>query len=397
MFPWAVPAILKKLSVNMFNTFIARMGYKATSAVLIVALFFWLSGLPSWIGLAEAVSLINVSDTLQDSAPSNPANNTIVFNTPTGVANGGAVTIAFQSGFDVSSILFSDIDVATTSGEFSLAADCTGSEMASAAVVSQDLIITFCSGDGGLLQASATATIKIGTNATFQTTGANRIVNPSTIGSYVLFATAGIDVAEFRVAIVNNVTVTASVSTSFTFVIKGLATSTAVNGDTTTGSTSPNIINFSTTTPGSAKVMGQQLEVTTNAVHGFIVTVQENQNLLSSSGADIDLFKDGAMTAIPIAWASPAGILDAEETYGHFGVTSDDADLNGGEFSGTTYAGNFSATNTPRQVFSHAGPSDGTTQNKGMAKVAYKLEISALQEAAPDYTNTLTYVATPTF
>src|SRR3989344_9498664 len=100
MSPWVVPAILKKLSVNMFNTFIARMGYKATSAVLIVALFFWLSGLPSWIGLAEAVSLINVSDTLQDSAPSNPANNTIVFNTPTGVANGGAVTIAFESGSD---------------------------------------------------------------------------------------------------------------------------------------------------------------------------------------------------------------------------------------------------------------------------------------------------------
>jgi hypothetical protein len=81
------------------------------------------------------------------------------------------------------------------------------------------------------------------------------------------------------------------------------------------------------------------------------------------------------------------------------GLTSDDADLNSGEFGTSTplFAGNIQASTTPRQVFSHTGPSDGTTQNKGLIKVAYRIQIASLQEAGNDYTNVLTYIATPTF
>jgi hypothetical protein len=205
------------------------------------------------------------------------------------------------------------------------------------------------------------------------------------------------DVGDTRIAILSNVTVTAAVDTSFTFTVTGLATSTSVNGDTTTGSTTATSIPFGTITPGpgGAKVMGQHLAVTTNASGGFSVTVVENQNLTSSTGADIDLFQDGAATAVPISWVSPAGTIGNENTYGHIGVTSADTTLSAGaEFSGTKYAGNF---NTPRQVFYNATPADGTTAGVGATDVAYKLEITSLQEAGSDYTNTLTYVATPTF
>jgi hypothetical protein len=56
-----------------------------------------------------------------------------------------------------------------------------------------------------------------------------------------------------------------------------------------------------------------------------------------------------------------------------------------------------SASTTPVEVFRHDGPTDGSVAGEGTAQVIYKQEISALQEAANDYTATLTYVATPVF
>ena len=145
-------------------------------------------------------------------------------------------------------------------------------------------------------------------------------------------------------------------------------------------------------------MLAQQLNVTTNARNGFSVTVQENQPPTSATGATIDLFSNGASTTVPITWVAPTAILDVPSTYGHFGVTSDDADESqyaANEFAAATkWSG---AMDVPKVVFSHTGPSDGVTQNKGKATVGYRIQISDLQEAGTDYTNTLTYVATPTF
>jgi hypothetical protein len=135
--------------------------------------------------------------------------------------------------------------------------------------------------------------------------------------------------------------------------------------------------------------------VTTNARNGFAVTVQENQPLTSSTGATIDLFNNGATTSAPTAWAAPSNTLNVPSTYGHLGVSSDDADEGAAEFAGgAKYVGNI---DQPRQIFSNPGPSNGAVQNSGLAHVLYSIQIGTLQEAGNDYTNTLTYVATPTF
>jgi len=44
----------------------------------------------------------------------------------------------------------------------------------------------------------------------------------------------------------------------------------------------------------------------------------------------------------------------------------------------------------------NGGPSDGTTDHVGVTQVAYSVRITSLQEAG-DYTNTLTYICTPTY
>lgn len=176
-----------------------------------------------------------------------------------------------------------------------------------------------------------------------------------------------------------------------------LATSTSVNSTSTTGSTTATTIPFGVLSANTIYTLGQQLSVTTNARNGFVVTVEQDGNLQSSTGADIDGFSNGTYVNTPTTWSAPTNGLLLENEWGHWGLTSNDSDLNGGEF--TSGGGNkwVAASTTPRQVFSHTGPANGTTQDVGQVEVAYQVQITPLQEAADDYNATLMYVATPTF
>jgi len=224
--------------------------------------------------------------------------------------------------------------------------------------------------------------------------------NPGTAGSYTIIIrtrTAGnadIETANVMVAIIDDVVVTATVSSTLTFEIRPLGISTDVNGATTTAASATTTLAFGTLAVASSSILGQELRVTTNADNGYTVTVQQNQNLTSNAGSDIDAFDDGVPGA-PAAWNAPAGTLDAELTYGHMGFTSEDANLSGGDTFGSNLWRGFSSTDT-YEVMYHTGPADGTTADRGLTQVAYRIEISALQEAG-DYTNTLTYVATPVY
>ncbi len=382
----------------MIRTSNAFSVLQATSAVAALAILLWSIGVPS-IRFAEAANVTSFSDTLSDSAPSVNANHTITFTTPTGVANGQTIVVTFDAAFDPTSVDHTDIDVATTSGEFSLAANCSGSEDASASFSGDVLTIEMCTGDGGLIAANGTTTIQIGTNATNQTTGDQQINNPGSVNSYPINITAGAsDSGETRVAIVNNVTVSASVDTLFTFSVAGTAAGTSVNGaHTTGGATTATTIPFGVISAGVASTAAQMLSVTTNARSGFVVTVQSDGQLDSSTGADIDGYINGNYTTTPTSWTAPSGTLGQENTYGHWGLTSDDAALTSGytDLYGTGLY--VSASTTPVEVFRHSGPANGAGVGVGTTTVGYRIERTALQEAAEDYQAVLTYVATPVF
>jgi hypothetical protein len=241
---------------------------------------------------------------------------------------------------------------------------------------------------------TACGTVATGTKTVSFTN--NHVTNPSSPGTYkIVVGGSQTDSGTTLVAITNQVTLSAAVTTSFVFTVAGLASGQTVNGETTSTTTTASSIAFGYLASGTPVVGGQELTVLTNAVNGFVVTVKEDQNLTSSAGAQIYTFKDGGANSVPIVWSSPSASLGNSLTYGHIGLTSDDADLNGGEFSGTKYVGNF-ATGT-RVVFSNAGAADATTQNVGKARVAYKIEITDLQAAGNDYSNHFIYVCTPTF
>ena len=376
--------------------------------LLIVSIFLWSIGAPLLFQRAHAASLTSISDTLSTSNLGTPSAHTIQFTSNAAIATGQSIIYQLDpvgSAFCESFSSATSTDFAFYAGatSYAVVTTCTAGNQFSAVGnynngTNENLTLTLC---GGATPITATTTLTLGV----ATSSVTKLwINPAGAGSYrILIGGTQANSGETRVAVLQNVTLTASVNTSFTFTVTGLATSTALFGNNATSSASSTAIalpfaTLASSTIASSTVLAQQLNVTTNARNGFSVTVQENQPPTSATGATIDLFSNGASTTIPITWVAPTAILDVPSTYGHFGVTSDDADESqyaANEFAAATkWSG---AMDVPKVVFSHTGPSDGVTQNKGKATVGYRIQISDLQEAGTDYTNTLTYVATPTF
>ncbi len=326
---------------------------------------------------AQAANLTLISDTLGTSEPAVTSTHSIAFTIPTGsaLADGDTVTITFPVGF-------------------------TG--VAAVADANTDITV------GGTLDVDGSATVAgAGQSITFNTVAAAAgqeiivaiddliITNPAVVGSYEISLDTGTggDNGNTRVAIIDTVLVTAAVLTTFDFTIIGTATSTAVNGTSTTGSTTPTAVPFGTVSAGEVNTLAQRLTVSTNARNGFVVTVQSDGELESSNGAIIDSFTNGTDIAVAgTAWASPTNLVADEATWGHWGITYDDdatVDLAANEF--------IAASTTPREVFSHTAAADGVTPNIGSTTIGYQLEITPLQEAADDYSTILTFIATPTF
>jgi len=327
---------------------------------------------------AQAANLTFISDVLSDSNPSAQPSHTISFTVPedSAILVGETISIDFETGFTGIA--------GVGSGDMTVTVDGGAAIDVSANFDSSGQIISF---DG--VAAAENEEVVVAINSGF-------ITNPAVVQSYEIVVTADTDVGKTRVAIVDNVLVTAIVNTEFEFIVTGLATTSgAINGDDTTGSTSPTEIAFGQLVAGTPEVLGQQLNVTTNARNGFSVTVQTDGDLRSSTGAIIDNFLEGSDVAVAgTAFTAPVTDINDPTTWGHWGMTSNDTDLANDLDNASSY---IAASTTPREIFSHSGPSDGTTQDIGEAKIAYQIEITSLQEAADDYQTTLTYVATPTF
>jgi hypothetical protein len=368
---------------------------QAVAAIASLAVLLWSLGVPS-LRFAEAANVTQFSDTLSTSQPSVGSDHTIVFTTPTGLTAGQTIVITFDSGFVLGALGAEDIDFATTSGEFSLQNGAAAGAVWGVSSSSNSLTLTSGS---GILAANATVTLQIGLLATTDTNGDTQIVNP-TNGSYPINVNigAGTDTGETRVAIIDVVTVTASVDTQLDFQVGGIPQGFTVNGTTTTGSSSATAIPFGELDPGVASTAAQELTVETNARNGFVVTVIADQQLESATGADIDSFANGNNESSPTLWSAPLGTVGTENTYGHWGVTTDDATTGAGltdQFADQQYVA--VSTSTPVEVFRHDGPSDGTGASTGSTTVAYTVQITSLQEAGDDYQAILTYVATPVF
>ena len=372
---------------------------QATAAIASIAIIMWSLGLPV-MQFAQAANVTTLTNTLSTSEPGVASDHTIEFVTPSGVATGSAITVDFSDGpFVIGSVDFSDIDVQDGPTDLTVQADCTGATglpVVSAAFSSEVLTITFCADGTADLAPGATTTIEIGQNADGGVANAQLVNPPLNVNSYQIGITAGADTGETRVMILDQVTVSATVDTIFTFTVNSVAAGVSIGADTTGTTTTPTSVAFGELVAETATTAAQRLEVSTNAANGFAVTVATNQQLTAGNGAVIDGYRDGNFDSVPDVWFGPNGTPGVPEEAGHWGLTSDDTTLSGGDFftGGTEFV---SASTTPVEVFRHGAPVDGGGAGEGTANVLYKIQITSLQEAADDYTATLTYIATPVF
>lgn len=352
--------------------------HRVVAMLVACAVVLWSIGVYS---TAQAANLIEVSDTLTDSGPSALSGHFFQFEIPAGssVASGDDYVINFDNNFTtVEDVTTGDMTVRVNGG----------APVAIANFATTTTSLTF---DNVAAVAGNIITVEIAPGV---------ITNPAAITSYeflITIANATLDKGRTQVAIVDYVTVSAEVATSFIFSVSGTSTGVTVNATTTTGTSTATTIPFGLIDAGPIYTMAQELRVTTNAANGFTVTVEQDGNLRSSTGADIDGFSNGTYVNTPTAWSAPTNSLLLENTWGHWGLTSNDSTLNGGEF--TSGGGNkwVAASTTPRAIFTHDDPADGVTQDYGFALVGYQVQITPLQEAGDDYTTTLMYIATPSF
>lgn len=366
---------------------------KVIATLLVTAVVLWTLG---YHMTAQAANITDVKDTLTDSAPGADSDHEIVFVTPTGVGASQFIEVTFPAGFDLSTIGEEDLDLLEDGAD----EDITGGVQWNVSTTSNT--IRFTSGGTATIGAGASTTILIGLNATNSGIPDSQIGNPPTPQggneSFEIDISAGTsDSGHTRVVILETVEVTATVETIFDFTVYDNGTGESVNGTTTSITTSSTTIPFGILTAYDPMIGSQDLTVQTNAINGFVVTVQSDGAFQSSTGADIDDYKDGGDTIIPETWESPSVGLDIadEDTWGHWGVTSEDATTTrSNEFGSNQWVG---VSTTPTILFAHTGPADEVTEGIGSTTVGYKVEISPLQEAGDDYQTTLTYIATPTF
>ena len=367
---------------------------QAIAAIAGLAVLLWSLGLPS-LRLAEAASLTSVSNTLSDSDPSALSTHTIAFTIPAGSngidTTGETIVVTFPDGFNLSTstVAFGDITLSVGGAAQTVAAAAAGATWG-ASIASQDLTLTT---DTGTVTAGQEVIIGVGTAGT-----ARQVTNHSATTSYefLIDVASGQDTGRTRVAIIENVDVTARVDTVFTFAVAGVGGGQTVNGTTTNGTSSATAIPFGTLTAGNSTTTAHDLTVTTNAGQGYTVTVVADSELVNSTGDEIAGFSNGSYVTDPTTWSSPLGTIGTPETYGHWGVTSDDTNTfarGAEEFGANEWV---SASTTPIAVLGHDGPSNGTGTGEGTTRVGYQVEISSLQ-AAGDYSTVLTYIATPVF
>jgi hypothetical protein len=368
---------------------------QAVAVTVGFAILLWSTGLPAFFRFAEAASVTNASDTLSNSSSSVVSNHTIAFTTPNGMAANETIVLTFDAFFLLGVVGEDDVDI-LVNGSSSSTAPTNGAAQWGVST-STNTITLQAPTDAGVASATPIV-IRIGNHAVDFGSGATVITNPATTTSYTIDIGGTMpDSGQVRVAILDEVVMSASVDTSLTFSVSGVVSGQTVNGSptTTVDNTTATTLPFGTLPTAGSRTLAHDLAVSTNATNGYTVTVEQTGDLESTTGATIDGFIDGLDTTTPTAWQAPSADIADTDTYGHWGLTSEDGTTTrSAEFGSDEWV---SGSTTPVVIMGHTGPSDGTTAGIGATRIGYQIGISPLQEAGDDYTTELRYIATPTF
>lgn len=358
---------------------------------------------------ANTLAIRNVSDTLSNARisgtvllGSQSSVHKFAFQPKVDIPAGMALSFTFYPNADASNFdatTLNPLDVYVNGWPAGAAACAVGKDFA--ASVTQTLItVTPCAQNARSFASTTPYVVTFGSSTSATKT---MIVNPSPVSvaaaNYMIeLSSPNVPTPQstrIRVALVDNVNVTAQVDPVFDFTIAGIASTTVTTYGALTTDSSTSTINYGILPVNVPQIAAQKLQVKTNARQGFNVTVVSDQPFMSQNGAIID----GFASTTPGVWTSPLADVNNDTTWGHIGLSSDDSLIPAGgiySYAGQKYTGDF-VRGISVSVFGNASSTAGVGQGTGTTTVYYRTEISPLQEAATDYHMNLIYVATPTF
>lgn len=428
-----------------------NLGKISIGALVFVTAFVMVGAVYLFVGSADAAVLTSKKDTLSTSSPGANANHTIQFVTPTGVTASQTVILDFDTIGTLDQFDLTGIAEAAGASDFDLAEDTDASPGNCAGTLTDETLdptattllwgvavntttdtVTFTapSTAGTYIAAGACAIIEIGTNATSEFTGVNQINNPTKVAAagtadihdIAVSGTFG-DTGSMLVAVIEGVTVSATVSESLSFSLADVTVA-ACDAVYASDGFGPQLdsadadSNVLTIAYGTLATLNSfyhdchDLTVSTNAGSGYNVTVEENTNLLSGAATIDDTTCDAGTCRQSIGnsddWATATGNEG-------FGISCNDvtgtpchADFGvGGACAATPCYRQIACRGTDAQCDDDSGTSTGgetattlltgvSPVNGAVGRVEYKLTVGATQEAAA-YSNTITYIATGTF
>lgn len=415
---------------RLLNRLMGVTGSATVATTLIISLLVSASGFYLLSRSASATTLTLVKDTLSTSAPATASNHAIQFVTQHNIANGDTIKIEFDTlgttdQFTINSLLFSDIDL-----KYNTAGNCSGSlfdhtiatTFATASSTftvaisssTDDITFTATSTAGTYIPSGSCVIVRVGTNATYQSTGVNQIVNPAKTAAagiadvndvkITFTGTPSADSGSALVATIDQVTVSVTVDSSLSFSISGVA------GASCTQGTGTQVTTTSTTVPFGSSLVAvntfyrgcQDLVVSTNASSGYAITAEENTSLLSGSITLDDTRCDYSSLECSEVVGSASTTPWATATNNGFGYTCSGSSCNSAFATASEY-NQFACTGSDAQCNPGSGGesaqtpiSTSTPVSADTSRIVYRLSVSGTQPAG-SYSNTITYIATPTF
>lgn len=227
--------------------------------------------------------------------------------------------------------------------------------------------------------------------------GCNAVGNSSTGTCYVKVGTYSdastdannlIDSAVASITFVEQVSVTARVDATFTFVVDGVTNNEAHNGVTTSVSSSYNTLPFGALTAGTPKYAAHKLTVTTNTQAGYTVSIKMVTPMTGVYSANnIDPFPHVGSHSV---WAEPTGNA-ANTNTGWVGYNTSDNEVENWTGDDTAQFAGVSDLTESTVMKSLVSDNGGASDY-----VSYALEVNVYQPA-DTYTGILYYNALPTY
>ena len=366
-------------------------------AVAAIAIVFSAYSVPS----AMAARPTSLKDTLSDSRSSTAATHTVVLvmGGSTTFDTTDTITVAFPSGFNMSSLASNNVTFNDGTARSVLASCSAGVNNISYVLSSQTATFTACS---TFTSSAAGATVTM----TFGSSTAT-ITNNATPGNYTVTVagTYGDSSQDAQIVVIGGVTMSATIAQTLTDTTAGVTTAncpdvTSITQTEVDTSSDATTVPFGTISNNTFYGACQKVTVSTNAQNGYSTTIQTTSLPTSGSNTIAKGTCDSSCSdTVGAAWAT-------NTNYGYGYCMSDSS----GTPAATADSTNWSSTHqcggaTPyHKTIPNAGSSQvaqvimkaSSGANANAAYIRYEMAVGPTQ-AAGSYSTILVYVTTPTF